>query len=252
MSDSIVLAASLLRTAREVAVLTGAGISAESGLPTFRGSEGLWRGLDPMQVASREALQRDPELVWQFYHWRRELLRTARPNPGHLALVQLAAILPRLALITQNVDRLHQLAGSADVIELHGNLQELRCMACGMVVDRADEPLEALPTCSACGGLLRPAVVLFGEMLPPNAWQRAAAAVRRADAMLVVGTSAAVYPAAGLIDLARESGARMIEINPQPAGITQSSDLCLVGPAGSILPRILSAMQDAAASSDIQ
>ena len=228
-------------TARHVAALTGAGISAESGLPTFRGAGGLWRGLDPMQLATRQAFHRDPELVWSFYNHRRQLVRDAKPNPAHVALVELSKLVPRLTLVTQNVDRLHQRAGSADVIELHGNLDEVRCSGCHVTTNRAGETLPDLPTCDACRHLLRPAVVWFGETLPHAAWERAEAAVLNADVSLVVGTSAIVYPAAGLSALARGAGHPVIEINLERTDTV--AEVGLYGPAGTILPRLVDAVR---------
>ncbi|HEY2158632.1 MAG TPA: NAD-dependent deacylase [Isosphaeraceae bacterium] len=236
-------AAAWIREARHVAALTGAGVSAESGIPTFRGLGGLWRGRDPMSLATPEAFARDPAVVWEFYHWRRDLVARAEPNPAHRALARLAEIVPRFSLITQNVDRLHHRAGSVDVFELHGNLTEVRCTGCGRTSDRSGETLPALPACGACGGLLRPAVVWFGEALPPDAWELAERAARDADVLLVVGTSAVVYPAAGLATLSHRPGHRVIEINPDPTPITAAVDLSLQGPAGTILPTIVAAVE---------
>ncbi len=236
-------AAAWLREAHHAAALTGAGVSAESGIPTFRGLGGLWRGRDPMSLATPEAFVRDPAVVWEFYNWRRDLVARAQPNPAHLALVRLAEIVPRFSLITQNVDRLHRRAGSLGVTELHGNLTDVRCTGCGRTDDRAGDTLSALPACEACGGLLRPAVVWFGEALPADAWDLAERAVRDADVLLVVGTSAVVHPAAGLATLAHRLGHRVIEINPDPTPITAEVDLSLQGPAGSILPEIVAALE---------
>ncbi len=230
-----------IHQARHVAVLTGAGVSAESGLPTFRGAGGLWRGRDPMSLATPEAFAADPQLVWEFYNWRRGLVAQAEPNPAHLALAELARRVPRLSLITQNVDRLHQRAGSPAVIELHGNLAEVRCTRCERTTDRGTEPLPPLPSCDACGGLLRPAVVWFGEALPALAWQAAERAVLDADLLLIVGTSALVYPAASLTHTARLANHPqfVIEINLEPTPASDSVDIGLYGPAGTLLPKLL-------------
>lgn len=236
-------ALSWLASAGHVAALTGAGVSAESGIPTFRGLGGLWRGRDPISLATPEAFARDPATVWEFYNWRRDLVARAQPNPAHRALTRLAAIVPRFSLITQNVDRLHQRAGSLDVLELHGNLGDVRCTRCRRTFDRDGDSLPALPMCDDCGGLLRPAVVWFGEPLPPTIWDWAEAAVRDADVLLVVGTSAVVYPAAGLATLAHRLGRRVIEINPDPTPITPDVDLSLQGRAGSILPALVAALE---------
>lgn len=236
-------AASWLASARHVAALTGAGVSAESGIPTFRGLGGLWRGRDPMSLATPGAFARDPAAVWEFYNWRRDLVARAEPNPAHRALVRLAALVPRFTLITQNVDRLHQRAGSVDVLELHGNLGDVRCTGCGRTTDRAGEALPPLPSCDSCGHPLRPAVVWFGEALPPDIWDLAERAVRDADVLLVAGTSAVVHPAAGLATLAHRLGRRVIEINPDPTPLTPDVDLSLAGPAGSILPALVAAFE---------
>jgi NAD-dependent deacetylase len=236
-------AAELLKAARHVAALTGAGISAESGLPTFRGADGLWRGRSAMQLATPEAFADDPALVWQFYNWRRELVRKAQPNAVHRAMVELAAGAAgaaKFTLITQNVDRLHHRAGSRDVIELHGNLADVRCTGCTKTTDRGNEVLDDLPTCDACGALLRPAVVWFGEPLPQDAWQQAHAAVTDADVLLVIGTSAVVYPAAGLASIAKDSGAKVIEINLEPTEVGAIADLGLYGKAAAVLPQLVS------------
>ena len=232
-------AAAAIAGARHVAVLTGAGVSAESGIPTFRGLGGLWNGRDPMSLATPQAFAADPALVWEFYNWRRDLVARARPNPAHVALAELAGRVPRLSLITQNVDRLHQRAGSRDVIELHGNLAEVRCTRCGTLTDRAGEVLLPLPRCDACGQLARPAVVWFGEALPPAAWDAAERAVRDADVLLVVGTSAVVYPAAGLVTLARRPPATVIEVNLETTDVSAAVDIGLYGKAGEILPRLV-------------
>lgn len=232
-------AAQRMAQAEHVAVLTGAGVSAESGIPTFRGLGGLWQGRDPMSLATPEAFDADPRLVWEFYNWRRELVSRAEPNPAHRAIAELASRVPRLTLITQNVDRLHQRAGSRDVLELHGNLMDIRCTECRLTTDRTAVSLPPLPTCDACGALARPAVVWFGEALPAGVWQSAATAVHDAEVILVVGTSAVVYPAAGLVASATRPGRMIIEINLEPTAISDSIDIGLYGKAGEILPRLL-------------
>jgi NAD-dependent deacetylase len=240
--DDLARAFALVASARRIAVLTGAGVSAESGIPIFRGLGGLWRGRDPMSLATPEAFDRDPALVWEFYNWRRGLVATAQPNPAHEALTTLARRVPHLTLITQNVDRLHQRAGSADVLEVHGNLFDVRCTGCGRTTDRAGESLPPLPRCDACGQLVRPAVVWFGESLPRAVWAAAEAAVQGADLMLIVGTSAVVYPAAGLVETARASGAGVIEINLEPTPVSGIIDVGLYGKAGEILPQLVAGL----------
>jgi NAD-dependent deacetylase len=247
--DDLARATALLAQARQVAVLTGAGVSAESGIPTFRGLGGLWQGRDPMSLATPQAFEADPKLVWEFYNWRRDLVTRAEPNPAHTALAELARRVPRLTLITQNVDRLHQRAGSRDVLELHGNLFEVRCVECGRTSDRTGVTLPPLPSCDDCGALVRPGVVWFGEALPPHVWTAAGAAVRSADLLLVVGTSAVVYPAAGLVATARRAGAAVIEVNLEPTPVSGSVDVGLYGKAGEVLPRLVGLGSSAAPQS---
>jgi NAD-dependent deacetylase len=194
-----------------------------------------------MSLATPEAFAADPRLVWDFYHWRRELVARAESNPAHRALAEWDRRVPHFHLITQNVDRLHQRAGSRAVLELHGNLGDVRCTGCGRTFDRWGETLPPLPLCAACGESLRPAVVWFGEPLPPVVWESAASAVRAADLLLVVGTSAVVYPAAGLIGESRRFGHSVIEINVEPTPASDLVDLSLFGKAGEILPRLVGA-----------
>ena len=204
-------ASSLLRGASSVAVLTGAGVSAESGIPTFRSNGGYWQQFRFEDLATPDAFARDPKFVWRWYEERRRAIAKAQPNAGHLALAELERQQPRFTLITQNVDGLHDLAGSKNVIKLHGDIWTLRCLGCGVErVDRSE--LTDLPPHCECAGMLRPGVVWFGEMLPEGAMERAAAAVRAADVLIVAGTSAQVYPAAGLIPMARA----VIANNPEP------------------------------------
>jgi NAD-dependent deacetylase len=234
-------AAGYLRFAERVVVLTGAGVSAESGVPTFRDAGGLWEGHRVEDVATPEAFARDPRLVWKFYNLRRSGLRTVRPNPGHHALAALEQRLgpERFTLVTQNVDGLHQVAGSCRVLELHGSIARVRCTACPVRADRGSEVLDDLPHCEACGALLRPDIVWFHEMLPEVAWEEAMQATYRCQCFLVVGTSAVVYPAAGLIDVARVAGARIIEVNLTRTAASQSVDVGLYGASGEILPQLV-------------
>jgi NAD-dependent deacetylase len=243
--EDVARAAALVAEAGDVAVLTGAGISAESGIPTFRGLGGLWNGRDPMSLATPGAFAADPAVVWEFYNWRRGLVARAEPNPGHRALAEFSRRLPSLTIATQNVDRLHQRAGSRDVLELHGNLDDVRCTGCGRTFDRTGETLPPLPSCADCGGLLRPGVVWFGESLPPAVWAAAEAAVRRARLLLVIGTSAVVYPAAGLVATAQDAGGAVIEINLEATPISDEVDLVLRGKAAELLPAILAHLSPA-------
>ncbi len=233
-------AADIVRRSPRVAVLTGAGISAESGLGTFRGAGGLWEGHRVEDVATPRAFQRDPGLVWRFYNLRRAALAKVAPNPGHHALVALESRLgDAFTLVTQNVDGLHQQAGNRNVLEIHGALRRVRCTGCNALADRGTEALADLPVCDACGQLLRPDVVWFEEALPDDIWKQAEDAVARCDCFLVVGTSAVVYPAAGLIDLARREGAAVIEVNVTPSQASSRVDVLLLGPSGSVLPELV-------------
>ena len=225
-----------MRTAQHIAVLSGAGISAESGIPTFRGAGGLWRNFRPEELATPEAFDRDPETVWEWYLWRRELIAEAQPNAGHLALARLEARTPHFTLITQNVDGLHDRAGSRHILKVHGDIWINRCRDCGR--ETTVLPVGQPPRC-ACGGWLRPGVVWFGEALPRDVWLEAEKAAREADVLLVVGTSAQVYPAAGLVPYAQQNGAAVVEVNPEETPFSESIDYCLRGPAGEILPQLV-------------
>jgi NAD-dependent deacetylase len=240
LESALEYAATLLRRATEVAVLTGAGVSAESGLATFRGAGGLWEGHRVEEVATPNAFRRDPALVWRFYNARRARLREVQPNAGHHALVLLEDRFgaDHFTLVTQNVDGLHRAAGSRNVLEVHGSLRRVRCTGCGKVEDRGTEPLDELPRC-ACGHLLRPDVVWFEEPLPVEVWHAAKRAADRCDCFLVVGTSAIVYPAAGLIRSARYGGARVIEVNLERTPASQDADVGLYGPSGEVLPQLV-------------
>jgi NAD-dependent deacetylase len=233
-------AVAALRRARHVCVLTGAGISAESGIPTFRDAlTGLWQKFRPEDLATPEAFERDPGLVWEWYEWRRDLVRRAEPNPGHYALAQLERRVPRLTLVTQNVDGLHQRAGSHGVLEYHGNILRDRCTVERVVADRSVDSRQGLPRCASCGALLRPDVVWFGEAIPVGPMVAAAEAARNCDVFLSIGTSSLVYPAAGLADAALEAGAALIEVNPNRTELSAAADIVLSGPSGVLLPRLL-------------
>jgi NAD-dependent deacetylase len=219
----------LLLRARRICVLTGAGVSQESGVPTFRGPGGLWRRYRPEDLATAEAFARDPILVWEWYAWRRELIHRAEPNAAHLGLVKLEADVAsrggRLTLLTQNVDGLHERAGSRNVIRLHGSIWQLRCNDCGCSRDDYCVPLDPFPPRCSCSSWLRPGVVWFGEPLPQDAWQPAAEAAAASEVFLVIGTSALVYPAASLPLVAKRSGATVVEINPDATAVSEIADM---------------------------
>jgi NAD-dependent deacetylase len=230
-----------LRDARHVCILTGAGVSAESGVPTFRDAqEGLWAQYEPQDLATPEAFLADPSLIWRWYRWRRTLVADAEPNPGHHAIAQLAVLVPRVTLITQNVDSLHQRAGSENVIEFHGNLFDDRCFSCEKLTT-ADDSLD-VPTCPDCGSNLRPGVVWFGEVIPESTLNESCAAASDCDVFLSVGTSSLVYPAAGLADLAKENGATVVEVNPQPTAHATSFDFVIAGNSGDVLPELVDSL----------
>lgn len=222
-----------VEAASRCAVFTGAGISAESGVPTFRGEEGLWKDFKAEDLATPGAFERDPETVLEWYAWRREQIGEIQPNPGHQALARAEGRFEDFVVITQNIDGLHELAGSRDVIELHGNIRRDRCHACG----RRRGPGEDGPRCT-CGGRFRPDVVWFGEMLPQQALERAFEAARSAEVFLSVGTSTLVYPAAYLPFTAQEAGAFTVEINPERTPFSDQADLVLRGPSGTWLPEL--------------
>lgn len=239
--------AALLADATRVAVLTGAGVSAESGIETFRQPQtGLWARYDPMELASVGALQRDPMMVTQWYHWRFSKCADAKPNAGHEALAQLqAAKRDRgggLDVITQNIDGLHQAGGARDVIELHGSILRWRCQETGALRPISEVDFSTFPPRSEAGGVLRPDIVLFGEMLPTEAIEAAERAVMSCDVFLTIGTSAVVYPAAGYIDLAISRGVPTVEINPDATPMTSSVTHALRGPSGIVLPELLRRM----------
>ena len=230
-----------LSRADAVVALTGAGVSAESGVPTFRGPDGLWRSFRAEELATPAAFARDPGLVWEWYAWRRELIAACRPNAAHDALARLDAESPRdFLLVTQNVDGLHRLAGSRRLEEVHGSIWELRCTRCGAARESRAVPLAELPpACPSCGGLERPGVVWFGEALPEDALARAWEAALACDVMLVVGTSGVVYPVAHLPQLARSRGAYIVEVNAEETPLTPLADESHRGPAATLLPKLL-------------
>ncbi len=251
--DPIVLPAeliSLLRATSKLAALTGAGVSQESGLRTFRdahpsagsGQAGLWAQYRPEDLASPEAFRRDPKLVWDWYAWRREAVKSVRPNPGHYALAEMAKRVSQFTLITQNVDGLHRMAGNENVLELHGNIQRVRCADCYTFAETWQEDTESVPSCSKCGGLLRPDVVWFGEALPRDQLEAAVEAARSCQVFFSIGTSGVVQPAASLAFAAHNRGAAVVEINAEPTPLTSKADYIFQGKSGEILPGLVKAV----------
>jgi NAD-dependent deacetylase len=244
----LTLAARWLQAAKSVCVLTGAGVSAESGVPTFRASDGLWEGHRIEDVATPDGFDRDPQLVWAFYNARRANVKVVQPNAGHRALVALEQRWgDRFTLVTQNVDGLHRAAGSQNVLEIHGSLKRTRCLSCAEIKDRGLEPLGAAPLCE-CGGFLRPDIVWFRESLPMDVWEAASIAAYECDVLLVVGTSAIVHPAASLIPIAKRGkapGAKVIEINLTQTEASHHADVGLYGQSGQVLPRLVALLEPA-------
>ena len=243
--EKIIIPAALvecLRAAKSVAVLTGAGISAESGLPTFRDAmTGLWANFRPEDLATAGAFERDPALVWKWYAWRRDTAANAAPNPGHYALTEIEKRVPEFTLLTQNVDGLHQLAGSRDVVELHGSIMRSRCFREGTVVADRDAVPGDPPKCPVCGGPLRPDVVWFGENLPADALELAAVASQVCDLFISIGTSGMVEPAASLLRLAAEAGAHTAVINVERIANAAPGTVQVIGPSGLVLPALVAA-----------
>lgn len=228
-----------LASARAVCVLTGAGISADSGVPTFRGADGLWRSFRAEDLATPEAFARDPRLVWEWYNWRRESIASKQPNPAHYTVAEMERRFERFWLVTQNVDGLHRAAGSQNLSEIHGNIWKVRCTVCARVETNRQVPLPSLPSCSACGGLLRPHIVWFGESLDPNDLDRSFEAVRVCDVLLIIGTSGVVYPAASFASVAKDAGAFVCEINLDATPNSHMVDVSIQGRAKDVVPSLL-------------
>lgn len=243
--DSISFSPHLLtaiQNARQVVALTGAGISAESGVPTFRGDDGIWKKFKPEELATFDAFMANPKLVWEWYNHRRQLISDVQPNAGHYALSEMAALFPGFTLITQNVDGLHSRAGSPQIYELHGNITRSRCLKCG-ATDSSEDFKDIPPNCK-CGGQLRPDVVWFGEMLPENILWKSIRASEQADIFFTIGTSGAVQPAASLPIWAKQRGAFLVEINLEPSELSHHCDITFKGKSGEILPQIVSKIKE--------
>ncbi len=231
-----------------IAVLTGAGVSAECGIPTFRGEGGLWKTYRAEELATPGAFARDPRLVWEWYDYRRGICASKQPNPAHYAITRLDEVLENFLLITQNVDNLHGMAGTSRMVELHGNIFRARCMECGARTTDLPVPLAEIPPMCACGGMLRPDVVWFGEALPERAISEASRASGECDLMVVAGTSAVVQPAASMPLIAKQAGAHVIEVNPDPTPLTPYVDIHLEGKAGEVMPGLIESILEAANS----
>ncbi len=241
MIDKQVIA--LFREAKNIVVLTGAGVSAASGIPTFRDAQtGLWEHFSPEELASPDAFIRNPAQVWQWYAWRRELVAQCEPNAAHIALAKMEAHFPNMHIVTQNVDGLHQVAGSKNVIELHGNIQRCKCFRCNRLARGWDRTAEQPPLCETCGSMIRPDVVWFGESLDEQILKKAWALSTSADVLLSVGTSSEVYPAAQLPRIALRHNVPVIEINPNPTPLTDRATAVIAQSAGVALPALLDAI----------
>jgi NAD-dependent deacetylase len=247
MNASLKAAAQRVARASSLVVLTGAGISKESGIPTFReAQDGLWARYDPMEMASERGFLRNPKLVWEWYEYRFGMVAAARPNPGHLAIAGLEALVAEVTVVTQNIDGLHQAGGSTRVLELHGSIRRYKCLSgrhAGFAPEDFARQTEKPPRCPECGDLLRPDVVWFGEYLPEQVLRDAFAASRTCDVMLVAGTSGVVQPAASLPYAARDAGATVIDVNPDADELSTMADFFLRGPGGTVLPELLAAVR---------
>jgi NAD-dependent deacetylase len=238
-------AAQALSRAGKVSAFSGSGVSAESGVPTFRSAGGLWEDHRVEDVATPEALRRNPRLVWEFYEMRRKNMTSVAPNPGHIAIAEMEELFEEFTTITQNIDGLHQRAGSTRVHEVHGSLWKAHCLEeCGRIEDPFPYPAGEVPPRCQCGSILRPSVVLFGEMLPEDTMAAAVAAAVRSEVALVVGTSSVVWPAAGIPLMAQEAGATVIEVNPERTELTDRFDISLRGRSGEIIPRLLERVRE--------
>ena len=236
-AEKIAEARDVLTGATNIVVLTGAGISAESGIPTFRGEEGLWQNYRPEELATPDAFWNDPKLVWEWYEWRRNIVKQAKPNPGHYSLAELESETMNFLLITQNIDGLHQMSGSRNILEMHGNLWQVKCTKCGDIVENHDVPMAELPPrCAKCGDIGRPNVVWFNEIIPMEVIDKSLKAIEDCNVMLIVGTSGVVEPAASMGLVAKQTGKCVIEINLEQTPSSGLYDFTLLGKSGEILP----------------
>lgn len=232
-----------LNSSKSLVFFTGAGISAESGIPTFRGKDGIWNKLRPEELASFDAFMRNPEMVWEWYQYRRKIISETEPNPGHTAIAELSNHFEKVSVVTQNVDNLHRRAGSKDVHELHGNIEVNYCVDCSAPYkEQIDYSSKELIKCGSCGGYIRPGVVWFGEMLPQETFERSARLAAECDICFLIGTSAVVYPAASIPLSAKQAGAYLVEINTEPTDISHFVDYSIMGKSGEVLSVILEEM----------
>lgn len=230
----------ILQESKKVLVLTGAGVSAESGVPTFRGEEGLWKNYDPMELATPEAFARDPYLVWEWYDWRREKMSPCKPNPSHQIIAEMEKGIEKFLLVTQNVDGLHQKAGSKKVVTVHGNIWETRCTKCETIITNEQVPLDPRPPVCVCGGMMRPNVVWFGEIVPQEHFFKVHNFIKTGDidCFIIAGTTALIHYIQTWTMMAKEYGAKVIEVNFEPTVISRAADISLIGKAGEIFPQL--------------
>jgi NAD-dependent deacetylase len=234
-----------LKSSKSIVFFTGAGISAESGIPTFRGKEGIWNKLKPEELASFDAFLKNPELVWEWYNHRKKIIHESKPNAGHIAIAEMQSALrgfPEVAVITQNIDNFHRRAGSKTVYELHGNIERNYCIKCQTFYNEELDFSKGVPKCK-CGGLIRPDVVWFGEYLPEDQFDASEKAARNCDVFFIVGTSAVVYPAAGLVFTAKQNGAYLVEINIEETEISKYVNWSFYNEAGMVLPQIINELK---------
>lgn len=227
-----------LKSARNIVFFSGAGISAESGVPTFRGKDGIWNKLRPEELASFDAFIRSPQIVWEWYSYRKSIIHQTKPNPGHIAIVEMEKYFEDVTVITQNVDNLHRRSGSKTIYELHGNIEKNFCVKCSKRYDGELDFKDGIPKCK-CGGLIRPDVVWFGEFLPADQFALSEKAARNCDVFFVVGTSAVVYPAASIVYVAKNNQAFIVEVNIEETEASTIADISLFGESGKILPKIV-------------
>ncbi len=233
-----------LKDAESIVTFTGAGVSAESGVPTFRGDDGIWKKLKPEELASFDAFIQNPELVWEWYKQRKQIVSSVQPNSGHFALAEMQRYYKNFTVITQNIDNLHRRAGSSVVHELHGNIERNYCIGCGKYYTNEEIlRFKHAPRCLKCNGMIRPDVVWFGELLPEEEWKESISAAQRADVFFSIGTSSVVYPAASIPKLAQNSGAFIVEINIEPTELTSFADETIFGKSGEVLPQLVHSLK---------